>query len=471
MLRKFVPLFLLFFVLISTPVFSSSTNDNQKYYTILLKSNENWEEALEKIKLLNGTITYTVPEIGLVQIKSNDSVINKIKTNHLSIIDSLNPSIQIEQSILKPFSTMSVDKLNINNTTSSLWDLQWDMKDVTQNGKSYNIETGSHKVVVGIVDSGIDTDHQDLRSNILENSINFVPKGGFRETEPLETGELSNVEDLMGHGTMVAGTIAANGEMKGVAPNIAIKSYRVFGNKSAEAIWIIKAIIQAANDNIDVINLSLGSYYIKGEILTNGELSENNFAEVKAYQKAIKYANKSGSIVVASAGNDSINIADKKELSNFLAGELSEEGQTFKGKAYAIPGELNDVITVSSTGPTEELSTFSNYGKGYIDISAPGGDSRLLEEVGYDRWWNEGIFREEAVMTTYNNGRYTFSLGTSLAAPKVSAALALIIEKYNYKDKPNKTINHLYKYGIKNNMNNKDYWGNGQLDVYKALMK
>ncbi|MDQ7863567.1 S8 family serine peptidase [Peribacillus frigoritolerans] len=58
---------------------------------------------------------------------------------------------------------------------------------------------------------------------------NLVPKGGLRGTEPEETGDINSINDINGHGTMVAGSIAANGEIKGVAPNTGIKAYRVFG--------------------------------------------------------------------------------------------------------------------------------------------------------------------------------------------------------------------------------------------------
>ena len=80
----------------------------------------------------------------------------------------------------------------------------------------------------------------------------------------------------------------------------------------------LKAIIQAAKDDVDVINLSLGSYYIDGDIYKDGELLDNKWADVEGYKLAIEYANKLGSVVVASAGNDSIDVSNKSELNNFL---------------------------------------------------------------------------------------------------------------------------------------------------------
>src|SRR5690606_38564853 len=79
----------------------------------------------------------------------------------------------------------------------------WDIKKVTNNGASYKKGTGSHQVKVAIIDSGIDFQHPDLKDNILSTGKSFVPG-------------VSDTSDQMGHGTMVAGGMAANGRMLGV---------------------------------------------------------------------------------------------------------------------------------------------------------------------------------------------------------------------------------------------------------------
>lgn len=132
------------------------------------------------------------------------------------------------------------------------------MKQVTNNGESYKLFSGTKNVTVGIIDSGLDINHLDLKDNVVQGSKNLVPKGGFRGKEIEETGELNLLTDKLGHGTHVAGQIAANGNLKGIAPGIGIKSYRVFGEQNADSLWIIKAIIEAAKDDVDVINISLG---------------------------------------------------------------------------------------------------------------------------------------------------------------------------------------------------------------------
>ncbi|AVP47463.1 S8 family serine peptidase [Bacillus cereus] len=442
----------------------------KQYYTVLLKDPSKLDQGITEIKKKDGEITYTVPEIGLIQFKGD----TQVSTNQSPLFESVNPSLQVEtpeisHSIKIPnlsnFSTKTLD-----SNLPPLWDMQWDMKELTHNGESYKKETGSHNVVVGIIDSGVDVDHPDLVKNLIPGSKNFVPKGGLRGTEPEETGDINNINDINGHGTLVTGSIAANGEIKGVAPNTGIRAYRVFGNKSADAAWVINAIIEAAKDDVDVINLSLGSYYVNGKVYENGKLVDNGWAEVEGYKRAIEYANQRGSIVVASAGNDSINVANKQELNNFLKQKYEKEGKTYTGVGIEAPGELPGVVTVSSTGPTGQRSVFSNYGEGFIDISAPGGDYRLWQQYGEEVWWNTGLFRQEEVLTTFNTGRYLFAAGTSMAVPKVSATLALIINHYNYKNQPNRSISHLYKNGIKKDIApDKASWGYGQLDVYNAI--
>lgn len=124
------------------------------------------------------------------------------------------------------------------------------------------------------------------------------------------------------------------------------------------------------------------------------------------------------------------------------------------------------MVTVSSVGPSGELSLYSNYGKSTINISAYGGDFRLLEKYGPDSWISENWFRNEVILGLAPNGGYTYSLGTSLAAPKVSAALALVIDYKEFKN-PNQTINYLYKNGTI--QGDRKQVGKGILNVYNLL--
>ncbi|KGX85054.1 peptidase S8 [Pontibacillus litoralis JSM 072002] len=458
-IRRILAISVVFFCLVGQYDLVSA-EESSNYYTIMLKNEKDFTSFREETQQFGIDVVYEIEEIGLIQVKATPKELALLERN--PEVEKANLSIRAVKEETLPEAT--------SLPLPSLWHLQWDMQDVTENGKSYNVYSGSKDVTVGIIDSGITPSHNDLKENLVPGSKNLVPVNGFRGEEPNETGDITAIQDLTGHGTHVAGQIAANGYMKGVAPEIGIKSYRVFGSQSADSIWIIKAIIEAANDDVDVINLSLGSYLIKGKTFSNGESSKEELAEIKAYQKAVKYAQKKGSVVVAAAGNDSLDVKDKEEMSEFIQEKLDEDGVTFKGKGFDIPAALPGVVTVSSTGPSDELSVFSNYGKGFVDIAAPGGDYRYLQEFGGEKWVSEGWMQKEQILSTAPNGAYFYSSGTSIATPKVAGALALIIDKYDYEDKPNKSIHHLYKYGIEEgSRHNKEELGNGELDLLEAL--
>lgn len=129
-------------------------------------------------------------------------------------------------------------------------------------------------VKVAVIDSGIDVTHPDLKQN-------YVKGYDFLDNDTIP-------EDRDGHGTHVAGIIAANGAMKGIAPDASILAYRVWGGSRGGPQAIIKAIEQAMKDGAQIINLSLGEN-IDG---TDTPLNQ-------AIQKAI---NRNITVVVA-AGN------------------------------------------------------------------------------------------------------------------------------------------------------------------------
>jgi len=433
-------------------------DEKESFYTILLDKNADVDEWIGKFSSSNSQVVYMVKEIGLLQIKTTSKTMKSLENN--SSIRAFNQSINNEQ-----------DKLNNLHddilSESSLWKMQWDMQKITNNGESYSVYPGTKNVTVGIVDSGLDFNHPDLKNNIIEGSKNLVPSGGFQGGEIEETGDINQINDINGHGTLVAGQIAANGRIKGVAPGIGIKSYRALGKKKSENIWIIKGIVEAAKDDVDVINVSLGSYLINGIVHSNNDRSVNNLAEIEGYKRAIQFAKNQGSVVVAAVGNDSLNLKDNKQMHEFFKGKAEDE-MDMSNKIFDAPASFNDVVAVASVNMKDELSIFSNYGEGIIDIVAPGGDLRLYKQYGENDWINKGFYLQETIFSTWPGGYFT-TYGNSLAAPKVSATLALIIDQNKYKNQPEKSIDFLYKYGVKSNIKNSRLYGHGILDVDNAV--
>ncbi|GKU76401.1 S8 family serine peptidase [Paenibacillus sp. L3-i20] len=440
----------------STEQMASST---ENYYTILLKKNKNVNDFISNVEQLGLQVAYYVSEVGIVQVKATEEEIELL--GEIGGVDTFNPSLRATKPpVNHVFEVQSAARI------TTLWDYQWDMIQVTANGQSYDTYAGSNAVVVGVIDSGIDADHPDLVGNLMQGSKNLVPALGYRGEEPQEFGEINNIEDLSGHGTHVAGQIGANGLIKGVAPNVGMKIYRVFGGSSADSVWIIKAIIEAANDDVDVINLSLGEYVVEGD----DDDRDDQVAELEGYERAIKYAIKKGSAVVAAVGNDSLNFDNEDALEQYIEEKFPNSDEDDDQELLDVPADIKGVVTVSSIGPTNEHSIFTNYGSDLVDIAAPGGDLRLYEQYGPEKWVADQLFMKENILSTALNGGYTFGAGTSSAAPKVAGALALIIEKFQLKDNPEKAIKILYEKGIdRNNQIDERYVGHGVLNVYEAL--
>ena len=108
-------------------------------------------------------------------------------------------------------------------------------------------------VRIGVIDTGIDYSHEDLRKN-YSGGQDVIDGDG----DPMETNNINGQGTL--HGTHVAGVIAANGRMKGVAPEATILAYRALGpGGMGSTEQVIAAIDQAIEDQVDILNLSLGN--------------------------------------------------------------------------------------------------------------------------------------------------------------------------------------------------------------------
>ncbi|MCM3444134.1 S8 family serine peptidase (plasmid) [Metabacillus halosaccharovorans] len=443
-------------------------------YSILLNDFNISLSVKDELKKTGAEIVYEVPEIGFLQVKATNSEFSDIKM--LSQVSSANPSISWE---IPESEKVKVKTNDISMGNAALWNKQWDIKRVTNNGASYKLGTGSHDVVVGIIDSGIDRDHPDLIKNLLPGSKNMVPAGGYQGIELDENGNSNAFDDKHGHGSHVAGSIAGNGAMLGVAPNIGIRSYRVFGTSSAESSWIYKAMITAANDGVDVISMSLGGYDVIGSIFyidpITGEKQRlaNDVADFKAYKRAVDYVTKKGSLVVVAAGNESLNATNKSEVIDFLNAEYATDGLFFVGAGFDVPGTIPGVITVSATGQNDILANYSNWGPGYIDIAAVGGDTRLyyqyLSEGRRQEYYTKELYQQELTLSTSADGGWYYSNGTSMATPKVSAVAALLIDKYG-KMNPSELAKLLTTKAVDpvDGIDRK-YFGAGHLNAYGAL--
>ena len=232
---------------------------------------------------------------------------------------------------------------------------------------AHNYGLDGSGIIVSVIDTGVDFTHPDLLGLGLEGKI----IGGYDFIDNDETPEDSN-----GHGTQVAGIIASNGELKGIAPNSKILAYRVSEDgESVSSNLIIKAIEKSIEDNANIINISLGINQ------TNTKLDQ---VVTKAVQNNI--------FVVTAAGNfgpESSTIG-----SPAINPDVITTGATFNDvssslvSTFKIKEQQFNIFPMVGTQPLEEPITaqiiFGKYGRAQ-DISAIDvEDSILLVERGSD---------------------------------------------------------------------------------------
>ncbi|MFI5807349.1 S8 family peptidase [Streptomyces sp. NPDC051561] len=282
--------------------------------------------------------------------------------------------------------------------------------------KAHQKSLGSKKVNVTVIDTGVDDTHPDLAPNFdAKGSASCV--GGKADTT---AGVWRPKADESDHGTHVAGTIAAakNGVgVTGVAPNVRVSGIKVAdssGEFYTEA--VVCAFVYAAEHGADVTN---NSYYTDPWMF-NCKDDPDQGALVEAVDRAQRFAYNKGTISVASAGNSNYDLDSKeiKDTSSPNDGTPSERIIDPK-KCLDIPMQLDDVVTVSATGAKGIKSSYSSYGKGVVDVTAPGGDSTVYQTP-------EGPAVDGRILSTLPGGGYGYKAGTSMASPHVSGVLALL---------------------------------------------
>ncbi|MCD9188718.1 MAG: S8 family serine peptidase [Pyrinomonadaceae bacterium] len=312
---------------------------------------------------------------------------------------------------------------------------QWALNNLGQNGGKKNADIGalkawlktrgSDKIVVAVLDSGVDYTHPDLVGNIWFRP-DSVPQykddelGTFDDFRGFNAAEnQSDPMDDNGHGTHCAGIIGAEGNndegIAGINWNVQIMPLKFMGRggfgTTKDAIEAINYAIDRKRNgvNVRVINASWGSTLYS-----------------KALEDAIRAAGEEGILFVAAAGNATTN--------------------NDRSPHYPSNYDLPNVISVAALDRFDNLASFSNYGAKTVHIGAPGKD----------------------IHSTWLNDEYRDASGTSMAAPQVAGVAALILSL-----EPNLTVEKLRERILKSvdkidSLNGKVENG-GRLNAAKAL--
>lgn len=303
-------------------------------------------------------------------------------------------------------SGMLVNKLKSFNFTASFNDPEvgklWAFNDkagLDVAGAYASLPTHAPKeVIVAVVDTGVDHNHEDLKDIMWENSKE-IPGNGKDDDNNGYIDDIHGINTLVRdangnatmntmashwHGTHVAGTIAAtqnNGiGIAGVASNVKIMAIRTVPDNSDELDSdIVEGFLYATKMGAKVINCSFGKKVNEGGMVV---------------RDTINAISKKGVLVVISAGNDSM-------------GPFSWANNDVSPK-YPASFDSENTLVIASTTSSGGFSSFSNIGAKTVDVASPGSN----------------------VYSTINGNKYSMASGTSMAAPNASGVVAMVMGYY-----------------------------------------
>ncbi|WP_068922763.1 S8 family peptidase [Planobispora rosea] len=345
---------------------------------------------------------------------------------------------------------------------------QWDMKMIgaTADG-SHATAPGDRRVLVGVIDTGIDGKHPDIAPNFdAARSRNFVTDrpedpNGAELDGPCEFKNCKDPADWDddGHGTHVASTIASplNGlGIAGVAPKVTLVNLRA-GQDSG--LFFLKpsldALTYAADNGIDVVNMS---YYVDPWLFNCTANPDDSRAEqleqrgiVTGMQRALDYARDHGVTLISAIGNGSTDLGRPRTDTSSPDYPLeSERTRTIDNSCLNVPAESEGVISVSAVGPSKRKSYFSDYGIEQTDLAAPGGDeldgpgepdvTRTILAAAPEHvlrkqnlLGSDGTPASPEVVRDCRDGTcayYQYLAGTSMAAPHATGVAAILIGRF-----------------------------------------
>ncbi len=249
--------------------------------------------------------------------------------------------------------------------------------------EAWDLTTGRQDVVVAVMDSGVDYNHEDLKNNMWKNpgetpgnGIDDDGNGYVDDYHGIDaTNNSGDPMDDDGHGTHAAGSIAAVG-------NNGIGVTGVCWNCKIMALRFLSADGGAISDEIESIQYAVD----QGVKIISGSFGEYNFSQSE--KNAIDAARNSGVLFMFAAGND------------------GENNETHPH--YPSSNDSENIIAVGVSDRNDQLVSWSDFGVTTVDIAAPG---------------------DEILSTVLNNG-YQVESGSSMATPHV-AGLAALLKSYN----------------------------------------
>lgn len=352
-------------------------------YVVRLKPNMVMTNNVSMASMLGSYVKTTIPSLNIVVVKR--PVFETID----SAVKTLGANSFVE--IVEPNYIYHMNKESNDPDFSKLWGL----KNVGQKDpkgqvgvagvdidavKAWDITTGSDKMVVAVIDTGIDYNHPDLKENLWTNEAEANGQAGVDDDGNGVVDDIhgynaitgkGDSQDDQGHGSHCAGTIGGRGDngvgVVGVNWNVKLMGVKFLdANGSGTLDNALKAIDYATKMGAKVMSNSWGG----------GRFSQT-------LMDAVKRSNEAGALFVAAAGNDGSN----------------NDGTPTYPASFDVP----NVLTVAAVDNRGGMASFSNYGKKTVHVGAPG--VNIYSSTG---------------------GSYESMSGTSMATPHVAGVAALV---------------------------------------------
>ena len=364
--------------------------------------------------------------------------------------------------------------ITIDLKTDPLYQYQWHLNNTGQSnfatnagtsGSDLNVDsvisgnTTGDGIVVAVVDDGLEIAHEDLVDNVVAGSYDFVNS----DNDPTQPDPCSDEDDCGGHGTSVAGIIAAKGwnniGVRGVAPNASLFGNNYLSNQTVTTMAQAHGINSPGNALADIYNLSYGPGYpvddddVEKSTYVLPERLNSNYVEFNTLKSGVEnLRNGKGAIYIKSSGNEfetqSVeNVCGTNSVLSCTEATIDPQNQL---PYNIVVGAVNaDNIKSSYSNPGSSLWV-SGYGgeSGYSNIFNIEGDTykpaimtvdRSGCSLGYSRSGSTSLYGKNTFDLGGNNLSDQLNLnpncnyvssfnGTSSAAPTVSGVVALMLE-------------------------------------------
>lgn len=405
-----------------------STSVGSPTYVLMSSGGTFNADLAANVAAAGGQLQTNLSEIGVATATSDDPEF-AARAQKISGVGTVDPD-QIVQWV-KPNVEMQLSQNASGNPSVSVahvfggdetfWNLQWNMRALHASDAwdAGQIGTGAR---VAIVDGGMSRNHVDLVGRIdVARSASFVAN----RTWDQETG-------TFWHATHVAGIVAANDNgigTIGVAPGATIIAVKVLNNGSGSFGAVISGIVYAATPisengaGANIINMSLGATFAR-------DPNDGSSHLMTALSRATSYARQRGTLVIASAGNDALDMDHAQHV-------------------VSIPAQSVGVVSIAATGPIGfalgatnffHSASYTNFGQSFVSLAGPGGDfilpgdavcsiARIPSGAVVAPCWVFDLVISPSFQSGTSNF-YAFAAGTSMAAPAASGVAALIWGKF-----------------------------------------